>query len=80
VPDEPYHAARKVDRVVDPLLSLVELHVDLLFSHFLISWKNDVAKRLGPFDVRKVSKVKNMQTQEICFVVLKSNEMGLFRK
>jgi hypothetical protein len=36
-----------------------------------------VAKRLGPFDVRMVPQSQN---KEICFIVLKPNERGLFRK
>jgi hypothetical protein len=35
---------------------------DFFFSRSSISQKNDVAKRLCPFDVQKV-KVKNMQKQ-----------------
>jgi hypothetical protein len=42
-----------VDHVVGALLRLEAFHID--FSGFSIFRKNDMAKRLGLFDVRKVS-------------------------
>jgi hypothetical protein len=44
--------------------------------------KNDMAKSMGPFDIRNVLIVKNMQkkNKEIYFAVLKPNERGVFRK
>jgi hypothetical protein len=43
--------------------------------------KNDMTKRLEPFDIRKVSESKNTcKNKKICFTVLKPNERGSFRK
>jgi hypothetical protein len=52
-----HHAARVVSRVVGPLLVLVASPVNF-FSRSSISRKNNVAKSLGPFDVRKVPESK----------------------
>jgi hypothetical protein len=42
--------------------------------------KDDVAKRLGLFDVQKVLEANNMQkNKKVCFTMLKPNERGLFR-
>jgi hypothetical protein len=48
-------------RMVPPNSRLVVFSVDFFFSRSSISQKNDVAKRLGLFDIRKVPEVKNMQ-------------------
>jgi hypothetical protein len=37
-----------------PISFLVAFSVDFFFSRSPISWKNDMAKRIGPFDVWKV--------------------------
>jgi hypothetical protein len=50
-----------VDRVVGPILAIMEFPIDFFFSRSLISKKIDVAKRFGPFDIERSLKVKNMQ-------------------
>jgi hypothetical protein len=53
-------------------------HILLTVFHFQ---KNDVAKILDPFDIRRSLKVKkHAKTKQICFAMLKPNERGLFRK
>jgi hypothetical protein len=52
--DGPHHTIQKWARMVPPLFLLVVFPVDYFFSRFSIFWKNDVAKRLGPFDILKV--------------------------
>jgi hypothetical protein len=47
----PHHVARVVAHVVGPLLVLVASLIDFFFSQSSISQKNDVGKRLDPFDV-----------------------------
>jgi hypothetical protein len=58
-----HHAACMWARVVLPIFCLMEFPIDF-FSRSSISQKNDVAKSLVPFDVRKVSESqKKMQKQ-----------------
>jgi hypothetical protein len=40
--------------MVPSLFFLVACHVDFFFSRYSKSQKNNVEKRLGPFDIRKV--------------------------
>jgi hypothetical protein len=43
--------------------------------------KNDVAKRVAPFNVQKVPKSqKHAKNKKICFALLKPNKRGSFRK
>jgi hypothetical protein len=52
-------------RVVGPLLCRVAFPIDFLFfSSSCISRKNDVAKSLGPFDIRMILESQKMQKQE----------------
>jgi hypothetical protein len=49
------------------------------FHGLLFPEKNDVAESLGLFDIREGSlNSKTCKNKEICFVVLKPNEKGLF--
>jgi hypothetical protein len=54
VPYRPHHAARKLAHMMGALLALVMFHIDFFFSWSSISRKNDVVKRMGPFDILKV--------------------------
>jgi hypothetical protein len=66
--------------VVGLLVHLVAFHVDF-FSRSSTSQKNDMAKILGLFDIRKVPKSqKHKKNKKICFAVLEPNERGSFRK
>jgi hypothetical protein len=61
--DGTHHVGQVLGQMVGPLFVLVVLPVDFFFSDSSISYKNDVAKKLGPFNVRKVPKSQNMQKQ-----------------
>jgi hypothetical protein len=59
VGDGTHHAAWKLPVVVGAIFHLVAFPVDFFFSRSSISQKNVVAKRLDPFDVRKISESQN---------------------
>jgi hypothetical protein len=66
-----------VVHVVGPLLVLVA-SPDEFFSQSSISQKNNVAKFLGPFDVRKVPESqKHAKNKKVCFTLLKPNKRRL---
>jgi hypothetical protein len=50
----PYHVDQVLGHMVYPIFHLVVFPFDFFFSRSFIPRKNDVEKRLGPFDVRKV--------------------------
>jgi hypothetical protein len=63
-----------------PIFLLVVSPDDFFSSCSSISPKNDVAKRLGRVEVRKVPESQKLaKHKEICFTVLKPNGRGLFR-
>jgi hypothetical protein len=53
----PHHAVSFLAHVTHPNFHLVVFPIDLFFS-WSKSRKNDMAKRLAPFDVRKVPESK----------------------
>jgi hypothetical protein len=66
--------------VVGPLFYPITFPIDFFFSRSFVSRKNEVAKSLGLFDIRKVSESQKHAKTKNCFTVLKPNERGLFRK
>jgi hypothetical protein len=56
--DGPHHMPRVVADMVGPLLCLI------VFSNSSISQKNDVANKMGPFNIRKVPESQKHAKQE----------------
>jgi hypothetical protein len=65
--DHLYHAGNMWAHVFPSLLVLVAFLIEFFFSRSSISRKNNAAKRLGPFDIRKVPETKK-NTQNRVFL------------
>jgi hypothetical protein len=56
--------AKLLARMVALFPASLRSPIDFFNSRSSISQKNDMPKRMGPFDIRKVPKSQNMEKQE----------------